>query len=439
MRLPTLSAALLASACTGSATDPTRSTSMEITGPSVQVLAWDYNDVPQAGVEVVVNAADGSLHWHGRTGPDGWVTAPLPEQGTVSMLTERIVGDAEVTRSRWVRTVTGLMDGGVWRERTPTDELTLPVPDPMQITVDLAAGCTLPPGTVEVSVEISCQARRTLDLDVATVDVDFRCYGDRDSYDVHAYAVDEDDFRIGAGVVLDQVWEEGGSTNHAVCPDRTDLLETILILEDLPTSSTGSWSSLSGYRNGFFGGSDALSSSGGGERLVAALRLAPDVFDSFGWSLSADLSAAMGLSRASIEMRESGLSVLPKFLTRSVYDKAHFDGAPRLQFSNLERPDLTWELTEGELGSIVQLSAWWSDDDAAESTYWSAYAPVAQEGRVQFPELPEALAAFRPTLGAQVSRVAGEHFGVDDITDMSTYLSHTGWQDWFRAQADQDF
>ncbi len=383
----------------------------------------------------------GSLHWHGLTGLDGWVTAPMPEGATVSMLSSDIVSGTEVTIRRRVHTVAGFVDGGVWRNTLPIGG-TQPELETMQVTVQVDNGCALPTNTVGLQVNIPCMSQRRMDPENPTVDIDVftQCFHDRsDTYDVYVYAVDAGDFRLSAGTLLDQPWTAGRSTTHSVCPDDTDLLETILILEDLPSIHPGAIATLSGRRDGRRVTSDSYQSDEHVDPMVAAVRLPTDVFDTFDVSMVADIDALMGSSQGWFQIGQNGLTTLPKFLTHSIDDFARFDGAPRLQFSNLDQPDLSWELTDGALGTVVDLTGSWVDEDAAESTFWRAQVPADTQGSVVFPELPPALADFRPTLGATLHRVTGEHIGIDGIVDMGTYLQNPSHKNWFQMGASEAF
>lgn len=366
------------------------------------VLSGTETRTPTVGLDVVVNRADGSLAFHGKTGADGRLEVRVPEDGSVSLLTTTYTRNEDtykVVTSRSVRTWVAPPDGHVIHKRDVTYAPAAQVTPnkPMKIVFPAIDAENAPAGTAYINLIMPCFDNSWHDPANAMEFSEYTGCAGSDTYDVIMFAQNAAGANLGYATLLNQPLKPGETVTHALQPTQTAFAETTTTLAMLPQGATYlqfEMYTMSATRPGFRIGHHYQWPTPAATQ-TAVLRIPAGVASRF----QTTESLLMENSHETFRRDRTGNSP-PVSFTVSPSSLARVTSLDPTNIAVLSRPSLAFSLAStGSREGCVQTDLKW-EDTASIETRWFSYQAAGTASSARFPELPEALAEYAPQNGA---------------------------------------
>lgn len=375
------------------------------------VLFGEDSGTPRVGLDVVVNRADGSLAFHGKTGADGRLEVRVPENGSVSLLNtdhRRDESSSEILTERDVRTWFAPPDGYVIRRRdvTPAPRVSAKPNAPMKLVFSPITNENAPAETSLVQVVLPCDGT-AMNLNSAREIAEYTGCAGSDTYDVIAFAKNAAGEHLGYALLLNQPLRPGETVTHALKPTQTAFAETITTLTQIPQGAVNlnvEFYGLSSTR-AHFAPTHSYYWPAPGEMRSAVLRIPAGIASRFSARESLRINGAV---TESFQRDRTGGSP-PASASVSLSSLARVTSVDPTDLSMLSRPSLSFSLegTGSREGCVQTVLPWW--DSASVGTYWFSFQAAGTASSARFPALPETLAEYAPQTGGSMEEANISH------------------------------
>lgn len=353
------------------------------------------------GLDVVVNHADGSLAFHGKTTADGPLELRVPENGSVSLLTtdsRRDETTAKIVTTRTVRTWFSPPDGHVIRSHGVRSQASVPAAPntPMRLVFPAIGAANTPAGTTSVTLSLACSGGAGLALTSTFEMAEYRGCAGSDTYDAVAFAKNAAGDYLGYAMLLNQPFKPGETVTHSLKPTQTDFAEVTATLTPLPEGTKSLQFELyatSATRPGLriehrYSWRDPTTAQ------TAVLRVPVGFAGTYEVSESVRFWEE-GAMDETFKRKRIGSS-LPASATISPLSLARVTSLAPTELKVLSRPSFALSLAStGSREGCVETFLRWRDSAAIE-TDWYGNQPADAASSARFPELPEALAEYAP-------------------------------------------